>query len=74
MPGSAGEDGWWPLGRHFAGEQYRTAGGDWIVWVSSNCYQVASAGASAAAPGALLPQTTCLGEAGASRSAPARAE
>ena len=59
MPGSAAEDNWWPRGRHFAGEQYRTAGGDWIVWLNANCYQVASAGANPYAPGALQPQTIC---------------
>ena len=59
MPGSAAEDSWWPRGRHFAGEQYRTPGGDWIVWINASCYQVASAGASAFAPGALQPQTIC---------------
>ena len=59
MPGSAAEDNWWPRGRHFAGEQYRTPGGDWIVWVNASCYQVASAGANPYAPGALQPRTIC---------------
>jgi hypothetical protein len=63
MPGSAAEDGWWPRGRHFAGEQYRTSGGDWIVWINSSCYQIATAGANAFAPGALLPQTICPNDA-----------
>lgn len=67
MPGSAAEDGWWPRGRHFAGEQYRTAGGDWIVWINASCYQVASAGASALTPGVLLPQTICPRESDAPR-------
>ncbi len=67
MPGSAAEDGWWPHGRHYAGEQYRTSGGDWIVWINSSCYQIATAGASAFAPGALLPQTICPTDAEAPR-------
>lgn len=63
MPGSAAEDIWWPRVRHFAGEQYRTSGGDWIVWINANCYQIATAGANAFAPGALLPQTICPNDA-----------
>jgi hypothetical protein len=67
MPGSAAEEGWWPHSPHFAGEQYRTASGDWIVWINASCYQVASAGASAYTPGALLPQTICPNESDAPR-------
>lgn len=67
MPGSAAEDVWWPRGRHFAGEQYRTASGDWVVWINASCYQVASAGANALTPGALLPQTICPNESDAPR-------
>jgi hypothetical protein len=63
MPGSAAEDSWWPRGRHFAGEQYRTSSGDWIVWINSSCYQIATSGANAFAPGALLPQTICPNDA-----------
>ncbi len=67
MPGSAAEEGWWPHSRHFAGEQYRTVSGDWIVWINASCYQVASAGASAYTAGALLPQTICPNESDAPR-------
>lgn len=54
-----GEETWWPRGPHHAGEQFKTANGDWIVWIDSNCYQVASPGPSASAPGATLPRTVC---------------
>jgi hypothetical protein len=27
---------------HHAGDQLKTASGDWIVWINANCYQVAS--------------------------------
>lgn len=67
MPGSAAAEVWWPHGRHFAGEQYRTASGDWVVWINASCYQVASAGANALTPGALLPQTICPNESEAPR-------
>ena len=53
------EDTWWPQGQHHAGEQYKNDTGDWIVWVDANCYQIARAGSSLAAPGTLMPQTHC---------------
>ncbi len=67
ISGSPAEDWWWPKLRHAAGEHYKTASGDWIVWINSSCYQVAVAGASPYAPGGLLPKTFCPGEADASR-------
>lgn len=54
-----GEDNWWPRGPHHAGDQFKTADGDWIVWIDSNCYQVASPGPNPYAPGASLPRTIC---------------
>jgi hypothetical protein len=61
LSGSPAEENWWPRTRHRAGDQYKTASGDWIVWISSSCYQVASSSASAYAVGAQLPQTVCVG-------------
>jgi hypothetical protein len=54
-----GQETWWPRGPHHAGEQFKTANGDWIVWIDANCYQVASPGPSIYAPGATLPRTVC---------------
>ncbi len=51
----------WQRGPHHAGEQFKTANGDWIVWIDANCYQVASTGPSLYAPGATLPRTVCRG-------------
>jgi hypothetical protein len=34
-------DGWLARQPHHAGDQMRTDNGDWIVWIDSNCYQVA---------------------------------
>ena len=48
--------------QHNAGDRYKTAGGDWIVWINSICYQVSVTGASAYARGALPPHTVCAGE------------
>ncbi len=48
--------------QHDAGDRYKTASGDWIVWINSICYQISVTGASAYAPGALPPRTVCTGE------------
>ncbi len=53
-----GDDAWWPREPHRAGEQYKTAGGDWIVWINASCYQVASAGSTYGA-GTAGGQTVC---------------
>jgi hypothetical protein len=47
---------WWPR-EHHAGERYKTESGDWIVWISSSCYQIARAGPGAL--GSTPPQTVC---------------
>ena len=44
---------------HHAGDQMKTASGDWIVWIDDNCYQVASWRSNATASGAVSPQTIC---------------
>lgn len=54
--GLPSDERWWPRTRHRAGERFKTPAGDWIVWLNSNCYQVASA----AAPAMLSPETTCV--------------
>jgi hypothetical protein len=38
----ASRDEWWPQRGHHAGDRYKTENGDWIVWISANCYQIAS--------------------------------
>src|SRR5882762_3220690 len=57
---------WWPQGRHSAGDLFKTPSGDWIVWINSNCYQIARWG-----PGAYgsppPPQTVCPHQPDASR-------
>jgi hypothetical protein len=64
--GPSGHDNWWPRAQHRAGEQYKTDTGDWIVWINSSCYQVASA-TPTSAPGAVLPRTVCPGKSNAPR-------
>ena len=32
----------WVLREHHPGERFKTQGGDWIVWINANCYQVAN--------------------------------
>ncbi|HEV7614149.1 MAG TPA: hypothetical protein VGO37_19890 [Steroidobacteraceae bacterium] len=74
---SPAEESWWPQARHRPGARYKTANGDWIVWINSSCYQIATSAPGAFAPGATLPQTICTGGSGRPRSeiveqAPAR--
>ena len=64
VSGSPAEEHWWPRARHHPGEQFKTPSGDWIVWISASCYQVASSAATPAL-GALPPRTFCPGEANA---------
>ncbi len=67
VSGSPAEENWWPRARHYAGEQYKTGNGDWIVWVNESCYQIAVSGPSTFAPGAAPPQTICPGPPDAAR-------
>jgi hypothetical protein len=64
LSSSPAEDDWWPRTQHRAGDQYKIANGDWIVWINPSCYQVASSGPSAYANDAVLPRTICPGKAG----------
>lgn len=41
---------WWPR-EHRAGERFKTDSGDWIVWISGSCYQLATAGSGAIGSG-----------------------
>jgi hypothetical protein len=59
LSGSPAEETWWPQERRRAGTPFKTASGDWIVWINSNCYQVATSAANAYTLGAMLPQTVC---------------
>lgn len=50
----------WPSPSHHAGEQYQLSNGDWMVWVSSRCYQISKAMPSTGgAVGHSLPETVC---------------
>jgi len=64
ISGSPAEDNWWPRAQHRAGDQFKTADGDWIVWINPRCYQIASAASPAYALGATMPQTVCVHESG----------
>jgi hypothetical protein len=69
LSGSPAEDSWWPQARRHAGNPFKTATGDWIVWINASCYQVASSAANAYTLGAMLPPTICAGESGTPRRA-----
>ncbi|MDP9089968.1 MAG: hypothetical protein M3O26_14655 [Pseudomonadota bacterium] len=55
---SATWDEWWPR-QHHAGDQYKTESGDWIVWISADCYQIAVAHSNPSAVTTSSPQTVC---------------
>jgi hypothetical protein len=58
--GTSPWDGWLPLGEHHAGDKYRTQSGDWIVWIDSNCYQIASWRDGTPVRDQNPPQTICV--------------
>jgi hypothetical protein len=58
------ENNWWPHQKHHAGERFKTANGDWIVWINASCYQVADSAPSNEAAGATPLATTCLDDIG----------
>jgi hypothetical protein len=64
VSGLPGEDRWWPHASHHAGEQFKTPNGDWIVWVSPDCYQVATSAPNSSALAAAAPPTICRDKAG----------
>lgn len=61
VSGSPAEDHWWPR-THRTGEKFKTANGDWIVWINADCYQVAGSGSGPHAASATPPQTLCATE------------
>jgi len=44
---------------HHAGDELKTASGDWIVWINADCYQIASWHSDAPDFGAISPRTIC---------------
>jgi hypothetical protein len=62
LSGSPAEEHWWPRTQHRPGTPFKTASGDWIVWINDHCYQVASSATHAFALGAQLPPTVCTAE------------
>ena len=59
ISGSPSLSDWWPR-EHRAGDRYKTDNGDWIVWISANCYQVATA--TLPAVGSAPARTLCVGQ------------
>ena len=69
--GTSAWDGWPSQGEHHAGEKYRTENGDWVVWIDSNCYQIASWRDGTPVRDENPPQTICINSGSAPRAAPA---
>lgn len=49
---------WWPR-QHHAGDQFKTESGDWIVWISADCYQIAVAHSNSADVAPNASHTVC---------------
>ena len=60
------EDDHWRPGAHYAGEKFKNADGDWIVWLNANCYEIASAASGAYARIAPLTEPICRDSSGTS--------
>jgi hypothetical protein len=58
------EDDHWRPGAHYAGEKFKNADGDWIVWLNANCYEIASAASGASAHIAPLTEPICRNSTG----------
>ena len=54
------EDEWLRQLSHHVGDQVRTPAGDWIIWISADCYEVAKSGTALYASGTPEPQAFCL--------------
>jgi hypothetical protein len=67
--GTSAWDGWPSPGEHHAGDKYRTESGDWVVWIDSNCYQIASWRDGTPVREETPPQTICINSGGAQRAA-----
>ncbi len=59
VAGEPGNDYWLRELLH-AGDQLKTANGDWIIWTDANCFQIARSDPLTAAPLATSPEVTCL--------------
>jgi hypothetical protein len=59
VSGGPEEDHWRLHTQHRAGERFKTASGDWIVWLDANCYEIAHAGSGAYAHVAPLTEPIC---------------
>jgi hypothetical protein len=70
MSGKSPANDWWPQQGPHAGDQYKTEGGDWIVWINSDCYKVASWHSVDPAFNASPPEIICLKHSSVSRVPP----
>ena len=59
LSGKSPANDWWPQQGPHAGDQFKTEGGDWIVWINADCYKVASWHSVDPAFNASLPQIVC---------------
>jgi hypothetical protein len=61
LSGRSPANDWWPQQGPHAGDRFKTESGDWIVWINSDCYKVATWQSSDSALDAGPPQIICPG-------------
>jgi len=70
LSGKSPANDWWPQQGPHAGDRFKTEGGDWIVWISPDCYKVASWHSSDPGVDPGPPQIICPDKAAGPRSVP----
>lgn len=54
-----GEDYWIQHAKHFPGDRLKTESGDWLVWLSDDCYQIATAAPTQATTDMIVHRSIC---------------
>jgi len=62
LSGKSPANDWWPQQGPHSGDPVKTEAGDWIVWISADCYKLASWHSADAALDAGPPQIICPGQ------------
>ncbi len=70
LSGKSPANDWWPEHGPHAGDRYKNDAGDWIVWISAECYEVAGWHSVDPASYAGPAKVVCPKKSGASPTAP----
>jgi hypothetical protein len=70
LSGKSPANDWWPQQGPHAGDSYKNDAGDWIVWIDSDCYKIASWHSADPAANAGPPRIVCPRKPGAPPNSP----